>query len=716
LKTKAQITEQLKKHLKQANQGLSAQRANTAKCRAFDAGDYESYQDKIQFRDVNGQKKRATVQFNQLATYTNAVVGFLAQNRRKPIYVARVQELQPQQFYSKYCNVLSDHCRERMNAPQVETQQDGDLITCGLGVTETDLSYGEGYASTSANGEVLMAQVDLDTYSYDPAARQTNLRDRRWDNIRKEYDLTEALELFSDSTEEDFQSETDKGGTDYQASDNLGGSYDRIKYEWCSKAENTVYVDFYQWYDIEPFYRADNPLYTLTSPDSQMGAQMALEAIANEADDEDFDPRADILAFSEKTKTKLVEIFGDFIKPEQFRRKVFYTAVCSGDKCFKAFKSIHQGFTRKVKTGKYDAKNKIWTGLVNPMMEPQKYYNKFLTELIFVIAVNSKGGVILESDAVEDIEEFEEQYARTDSVCVVRDGAVSGNKIMPKRLAFQPTGYEQLIQLAGSAISEVAGIDKSFLGSSENKLDTAMLQRQRIRQVVSSLACYVDSISLCQKEHAEMMLDLMRVYAQNNEGEMFRLTGDDSEQMHMAIQARHLEPSFDVSIEEAPETPEERAEMAAVFTQMGDKYLMAQQMAKADACYAMAAKHMNMNQEDRQKFIASITGEAQVDPAYVKQLEAQVQELTNGMTAAQVQLLVKQAEKLSKEAVKAEAETALTQAKIPTERATVQQKNADATLKLEQAQAKDTETQFAKANPKEAFGKPEPKAAPTPNS
>lgn len=147
--------------------------------------------------------------------------------------------------------------------------------------------------------------------------------------------------------------------------------------------------------------------------------------------------------------------------------------------------------------------------------------------------------------------------------------------------------------------------------------------------------------------------------------------------------------------------------MAATFTQMGDKYLMAQQHAKADACYAMAAKHMNMNQDDRQKFIESITGGEQVDPAYVKQLEAQVQELTQGMTAAQVAVMIEEAKKIAKEGIKVEAETALTQAKIPTERATVQQKTAAATKALEEAQAIDTETKFSKANPKEVFGKPE---------
>lgn len=706
MKSNLEITEQHKKHIKEARTGLSSQRANTNKCRAFDAGDYSEYTDKIQFRDTDGNKKRATVQFNQLQTYTNAVTGFLAQNRRKPAYNARVMESQPQQFYSKYCNVLSEHCRAKMNAPQVETQQDRDLITCGIGVVETALSYGEGYASTSANGEILMMCVDLDDYDYDPSARQTNLMDRRWDNVRKIYHMDDALEMFDDSKEADFEEQSDKNESAYQQDSDLGGSYDRVKYDWSDKKENMVNIHFYQWYDIEAFYRADNPMRAMQSPEAQHGAMMALEAIANETGDEDFDPRADILAFSSETKDKLEEIFGEFIQCEKFRRKVFYTSVLSGDKVFTAFKSEHQGFTRKIKTGKFDAKNKIWTGLVNPMMEPQKYYNKFLTELIFVIAVNSKGGVIIESDAVEDIEEFEDQYARTDSVCVVMPGAVSNGKIMPKRLAFQPTGYEQLIQLAGSAISEVAGIDKSFLGSSENKLDTATLQRQRIRQVVSSLACYVDSIVLFQKDHALLMLDLMRVYAQNNEGEMFRLTGDDSEEMHTTIQSRHLEPEFDVSIEEAPVTPEERDEMANKLTLMGDKYLMAQQPQKADACYAMAAKYMNLDHDDLTTLTEQITGNQQVDPAYVKQLEAKVQELTNGITGAEVK-------KLTAEATKLGTESALNQEKLADVRAGTHQKAADTTKKLEEADAIHTETKFAKAHPQAVFA-PTPKQ-PQPN-
>jgi len=54
--------------------------------------------------------------------------------------------------------------------------------------------------------------------------------------------------------------------------------------------------------------------------------------------------------------------------------------------------------------------------MVNPMMEPQKYKNKALTEMMFTIAANSKGGVMIEEDAVEDIADFESKWAKTDAV------------------------------------------------------------------------------------------------------------------------------------------------------------------------------------------------------------------------------------------------------------------------------------------------------------
>jgi hypothetical protein len=222
-----------------------------------------------------------------------------------------------------------------------------------------------------------------------------------------------------------------------------------------------VNVSFYQWQEFESFYRADNPIYHLKNPQAVQLAAMQLDAIAQEfADEEDdafgFDPRAEVLSFGPDIKAALLKAFGEFIEVFEFKRKVFYTAVLSGKHVFAAFKSqCQQGFTVKFKTGDFDSKNKIWTGMVNSMKEPVLYYNKALTELMFIIGANSKGGVLVEKGAVDDIQRFEQQYAKTDATIVVNDGAVTAGRIKAKREPFLPTGYESIVQLSDASINDV---------------------------------------------------------------------------------------------------------------------------------------------------------------------------------------------------------------------------------------------------------------------
>lgn len=705
MKTESQIVEQGQKHLRESRRNLGKQRDNTKRCRAFYAGDYMEYMDKIQVATTTGQKKRVTVQINKVKPYVNAVKGFLAQNRRKPNYIARMQESVASNFYSKYANELSEYLRGNMNADQVETQQDGDMLMCGLGAVETAMTYEEGYSSKSPNGEVVMSCIDLDTFWYDAAARETNLIDARYMGVSKQYHLDDALALFKDSEEEDFEGITPDAVGDYQYKADIG-SYDRLKYDWADQKAGMVNVHFYHWYDIETFYRADNPLKGLQNPQSKLAASMEMESIAQEVagDDKDFNPKDDILSFNEQTKELLTEAFGEFIKPEEFRRRVYYSSVFSGKTCFTKFKAECQyGFSIKVKTGDYDAKNKIWTGMVNSMMEPQKYYNKALTELMFVIAANSKGGVIIEEDAVDDIEEFEDQYAKTDAVCVVRSGALAAGKVKDKRSPFQPTGYEQIIQIADVSIADVSGIDRTFLGSSENGRETAQLQRQRIRQIVSTLACYVDSIVLFSKEHARLMMDFMKIYAENNRGSLFRIMGENGVAQFIDISEDKLAGEYDIIIEESPVTPEERQEMADKLVAIGDKYLTVNQVDKANAFYALATRYMALDQDDVQKITEILTPQGQqIDPAFVQQLIKENQALKDNMTKAQVDNVNAMTQKVTQDAIKSHTEAALNEAKLADVRAGVHKKAADTTKTLEEADKTHVETNILKTSPKPA--------------
>jgi len=686
MKSKTEIAKQFKKHKSTSNRLLSKQFDNTKKCQAFYAGDFMEYKDTVQFATPLGKKKKAMVQINKVKPYINAVKGFAAQNRRQAKYVARKTNEKLQELYSQYANSIADYVRGNANADQVETQQDGDMLINGYGIVETAMTYGDGYATTDPNGEILMGRIDPLTCGWDPYAKQTNLLDKRWVFYSRDYALDDAIKLFEDAKEEDFETSDNEEEGGYQFNPR-GGLYTMVKesgLDWTNEQEEIARVYFYQWQEIETFYRADNPIYTLTNPQAVQLAAMQLDILAQEQEEKDdmfaLDPRAEIICFDEKTKVKLQEHFGKFIEIYPYKRKVFYTAVVSGDHTFTAYRNIcQQGFTVKFKTGDYDAKNKIWVGMVNSMMEPVKYYSKAITEMLFTIAANSKGGVMAEEGSITDIKEFEKNYAKTDAVCIVASGALSGGKVQPKRQPYQPSGYEQIIALADGNIADVSGIDKTFLGSSENKEETGILQKRRIRQVVSTLACYFDSITLYSKEHARMLLDMMRVYAENNAGALVRILGENGKTQFIRLSADKFAHEYDVLVQEAPQTPEDKQETAQLLTAIGDKLLAAGDPS-GKIVYAMSIKYLPLDQADVQHLMqVLVPQDKQVDPAYVQQLEQQVQTLMSDITQADVK------KKLS--------EIALNTAKIDQVDADVRQKTAVTTKTLEEAQQKGLENQ-----------------------
>lgn len=644
-----EIATQWRKHKQSSQRGLAGQYANAREMQAFYAGDFMDYRAPVQFSTIVGQKKKAMVQFNKVKPYVNAVKGFAAQNRRKCRYSARVQSEPLQQQYSTYANAYADYLRENANADQVETQQDGDMLICGYGAVETALTYGEGHATRDPNGEMLMGRLDPLGTGWDPFAKQPNLLDSRWSFYEKIYDLDEATNLFEGSDDEDFEPATedsmqeDSGYEFYPR----GGRYNKIKeapFDWADEKANLVRVYFYQWMEYETFYRADNPIYTLKNPMAIQLAAMQLDAIAqefNKPENEDmftFDPRAEILNFNDEIKKKLVGHFGKFIKCYPFKRKVFYTAVISGKHVFTKFRNqCQQGFTIKFKTGDYDSKNKIWTGMVNSMRDPVLYFNKALTELMFIIGANSKGGVMYEKGTIEDIQDFEAKYAKTDAAVEVAEGALNEQRIQPKRQPYQPSGYESILQIAADNVSDVNGIDKAFLGSSENKQETGILLKRRIKQVCSGLACYFDSISLFQKEHARMVLDFMKILASNNDGGLFRILGQNGKEAFAKIAADKFVSEYDVVITEAPQSPEDKQEFAELITAMGDKLAQVGDVGTAKMIYAIGAKYLPLDQEDLQQLMQILMPQDQkIDPAYVQQLEQQLQALMSEVTQADV--------------------------------------------------------------------------------
>lgn len=695
MKSDKQIITQFQRHLKSAKAGLSKQWDNTKMTQAFYAGDSMSYVDRLQYVNPRGEKKRALIQFNKVMPFVDAVCGFMMQNRRVAKYVARISFKPQQEAYSVHANAVASYVRGKAHAAELESEQDLDMLVCGYGAVETDISYIIGNATSCPNGEILMQRLDPRNTFWDAVAKRTNLSDARFVGYWQDYNIEDALALFPDSKESEFGDAVENDDTENYYYDPYGGRFDKVSYdnslEWVDKDEHLVRVYNYQWFEYEKYYQADNPMYTMQNPEAKLLAAQQMQIVSDEAQEntefEDmftFDPTEKVITFDRKIKNQLVEIFGSYIQPVEFIRKRYYTAIVSGKTVFKSFSSIcQQDFSIQFKTGTYDPTRKIWIGMVNNMAEPQLYYNKSLTELMFTIASNSKGGVLVEKGAVEDIQEFEQKYASTTAVIETEEGAISGQKIMPKGQNVPTTGLEGILTLTDASIADASGVDKSFLGSNENKQETGILFRRRIRQVVSTLGKYFNSITRYQDANARLNLDFIRVWSENNQGILVDLTNEDGGYDTQSISKEPFMCEYGVTIQEAPQTPEDKEETAEMISTIGDKVATINPQG-ALKIYAVAMKSLNLDAEDKKQIIEAMTPQA-IDPQEYEMLKQQVQLLSSETNKADVQ------NKMAS-ATRSLATAELDRARIALVQADTHNKGASTVKTLEEAQRTDADT------------------------
>jgi hypothetical protein len=169
-----------------------------------------------------------------------------------------------------------------------------------------------------------------------------------------------------------------------------------------------------------------------------------------------------------------------------------------------------------------------------------------------------------EKSAVDDPQRFERQYASTKAAIQVNDGAIAGGQIQPKAQAALPTGYENVYDIANSSLGEVTGINKEFLGSSENRQVSALMEAQRINQASSVLAIYFDANSLCQIESARLMLTWMAILADNRPRHVTLMNPDGTSRTELITPELFMK-EYDIKITEAKMPTAQQAETGQVL-------------------------------------------------------------------------------------------------------------------------------------------------------
>lgn len=169
--------------------------------------------------------------------------------------------------------------------------------------------------------------------------------------------------------------------------------------------------------------------------------------------------------------------------------------------------------------------------------------------------------------------------------------------------------------------------------------------------------------------------DMIPVWIENNNGQFVRITGSNGADEFVQITENMVAPEYDVTIMEAPQSPEDRQETAQAIIGLGDKIAPVDAQ-KAMALYAEALTLLPLDGDKRQALSQILRPDEQMIPA--AQAQQQIQELM-----AQIQILQSEAAKAELAKVNSETEKNL---------ATVQKTQADAAKSIEEAKAKNAET------------------------
>src|SRR5690606_37664547 len=199
-------------------------------------------------------------------------------------------------------------------------------------------------------------------------------------------------------------------------------------------------------------------------------------------------------------------------------------------------------------TGYRDKVKGQFYGVVRAAKDPQRWSNKFFSQVMFLLNSQSKGGIAAERDAFEDQRQAEASWAKSDEITWLKSGALSGEKpkIIPKSPAQFPAGFFTLFQETKEAISDVTGLSQEFIGTRE--VDQAgVLEYQRRQSSLNLLASLFNSLRRYRKGQGRVLLYLIQEHLAD--GRLVRIVGDDLRQYVPLTKAVVANKKYDIIID-----------------------------------------------------------------------------------------------------------------------------------------------------------------------
>lgn len=521
--------------VKEITDNLRRGRNHWAKWRERAREDYDFFASN-QWSEEDKQKldkeKRPAVVFNRVARTINAVAGLELQNRQEIRYIPR--QVDPQVAgYSENLTNAGKWVKEQCDAEDEESESFQDGLICGVGWVETHMDYEQ-----EADGKVIEERIDPLEMMADPDSVKRNFADAKWvAHIRQisKKELREMFPNYEDATPGTFWNDVESDPHDATRAP----FYENDQSDKLSKP-NTYTLTKYQYWVRQPYYK-------VVSPDGNMV----------ELDAEKFAKLQGIIQTNGLQSVKLI-------------RRVYKQCFLIGNKILEQTDLGCDHYTFQAITGLRDRNSNYWFGLVHLMKDPQRWANKWLSQIQHIVNTSAKNGLYAEIGAFVNKRKAEEEHAVAGSITELNDGGLA--KIKPKEPAQYPDGVDRLLTYAIQAINDVPGVNLELMGMADRDQPIG-LEESRKKAGITILANFFDSLRRFRKQQGRVLAYFIREYI--SDGRLIRVLGQEGAQ-YIPLLRDQLAFQYDVVVDDAPNSPNVKERVFGALLQMIPMALQAQ--------------------------------------------------------------------------------------------------------------------------------------------
>lgn len=461
--------------------------------------------------DVLTSQGRPPVVFNRTARTVNSVTGLEVQNRQEVNYFPRqIGNAGKSEMLTGAAKWSRDEC----DAEDEESESFEDTIICGMGWTETRLDY-----ETDPEGVILIERFDPFEGYVDPTAKKRNCDDSRYRGRIKSYTVEEFQarwpEIELPTMGRFFESEEEER----QIQDLSPGSYSPDNQDIPSSNLKLIEVAQHQYYETYKVHMVqDNQGQMIEMPEEQFNQRKSVMDAAG-------------MKYTKQAKPKRRYV-QCFLTPDSIIEK----EPCPVD-----------DFTLHIITGLRDRNNNTWFGIVRMMKDPQRWANKWLSQIQHILNTQAKSGKLLwETGAFKNPRKAKEEWSSSDAMAELNAGGLA--KVEQIQPAQYPDGIDRLLQYALSAVNDVPGVNLELMGLA-NRDQANVLEQSRKQAGVTILAKFFDSLRRYRKKQGRVLAEFIQQYI--SDGRLIRISGELGPQYIQLIRDPGM-LKYDVVVDDAP--------------------------------------------------------------------------------------------------------------------------------------------------------------------